>query len=136
MTKLGSWKWVLVVFVLPICMSLAGAAQQFYEAVEFGGPNGGNPVYGPLAQATDGSFYGTTQYGGNYGCGSVLGCGTVFKVTAEGKLTTLYSFCSQPNCADGASPWAGLILATDGNFYGTTYLGGAHCAIPLGLCGT
>jgi uncharacterized repeat protein (TIGR03803 family) len=46
--------------------------------------------------------------------------GTVFKITASGVLTTLYSFCFQLKCADGANPSAGLTLATDGNFYGTT----------------
>jgi uncharacterized repeat protein (TIGR03803 family) len=50
---------------------------------------------GRLLQATDGSFYGITPYGGVYGQG------TIFKVTAEGALTTLYSFCSLTNCADG-----------------------------------
>jgi hypothetical protein len=48
-------------------------------------------------------------------------------MTAEGKLTTLYTFCAQlTNCADGASPNAGLIQGTDGNFYGTTQGGGTY----------
>jgi uncharacterized repeat protein (TIGR03803 family) len=73
----------------------------------------------PLVQAIGGSFYGTTLQGG------ANGNGTVFKITAGGRLTTLYSFCAQPNCADGAAPQAGLVQATDGNFYGTTSGGGA-----------
>ena len=48
----------------------------------------------------------------------------VFKIGPGGKLTTLYTFCSQPNCSDGAYSVAGLILSTDGNFYGTTEEGG------------
>jgi len=78
--------------------------------------------WGGLVQAINGDFYGTTVYGGaNSSCAG--GCGTVFKMTPQGVLTTLYSFCSQANCADGEYPYAGLVQATDGNFYGTTYAG-------------
>ena len=54
--------------------------------------------------------------------------GTVFKITPDGRLTTLYSFCSQPNCTHGSNPYAVLVQATDGNFYGTTLIGGANNA--------
>jgi uncharacterized repeat protein (TIGR03803 family) len=79
----------------------------------FSGTDGNTPVAG-LVRATNGGFYGTTFWGG------ANGDGTVFKITASGVLTTLYSFCFQLKCADGANPSAGLTLATDGNFYGTT----------------
>ena len=86
-----------------------------------------------LIQATDGNFYGTTQFGGDVASCYLHdggGCGTVFKITPNGTLTTLYSFCSQiaPHgaCTDGAAPSAGLVQATDGNFYGTTVGGGAN----------
>jgi uncharacterized repeat protein (TIGR03803 family) len=69
-------------------------------------------------QATDGNFYGTTYHGG------ASNSGTVFKITPTGALTTLYSFCSQTNCTDGANPAAKLVQASDGNFYGTTASGG------------
>jgi uncharacterized repeat protein (TIGR03803 family) len=75
-----------------------------------------------LLQATDGNFYGTKFQGG------ANGGGTVFKITPGGTLTTLYSFCSQTNCTDGALPYAGLVQATDGNFYGTTGERGADNA--------
>ena len=52
--------------------------------------------------------------------------GTVFKITPSGTLTTLYSFCSQSGCTDGHSPYAGLVQATNGDFYGTTLYGGAN----------
>jgi uncharacterized repeat protein (TIGR03803 family) len=81
--------------------------------------DGANP-YAGLAQATDGNFYGTTYGGGTHSSG------TAFKITPSGTLTTLYSFCSQSGCTDGANPYAGLARATDGNFYGTTYGGGTH----------
>lgn len=78
----------------------------------------GTQPEGGLVLATNGSFYGVTNQGGAYGYG------TVFKITAAGKLTTLHSF----NQTDGAYPQAGLIQATDLNFYGTTYVGGANSA--------
>lgn len=71
-----------------------------------------------LAQGLDGNFYGTTQHE------AVNGFGTAFKITSAGTLTTLYDFCSQANCADGASPTFGLALGANGTFYGTTSTGG------------
>jgi hypothetical protein len=44
----------------------------------------------------------------------------VFKITRDGTVTTLYSFCSQSACMDGAEPFTGLLQASDGNLYGTT----------------
>ncbi len=89
----------------------------------FEGPDGSLPTAG-LIEAADGSFYGTTQYGGAGICPSAAandsGCGTIFKITPAGILTTLYSF----NVTDGANPSTGLVRATDGNFYGTTDTGG------------
>jgi uncharacterized repeat protein (TIGR03803 family) len=95
----------------------------------FTGPEGADP-YAGLVLGADGNFYGTTQHGGmgnNNACGenSGLGCGTVFRITPGGTLTTLYNFCSLTNCVDGYGPQAGLIQAADGNFYGTAHWGGA-----------
>src|SRR5579871_5372491 len=83
---------------------------------------------GTLVQGTDGNLYGTTLWGGthNNGCSGGFGCGTVFKITPTGALTTLYSFCPQTNCPDGIGPNT-LVQGTDGNFYGTTQQGGANC---------
>ncbi len=84
---------------------------------------GSNPV-GPVIQASDGNFYGTASGDGIDPCGSfALGCGTVFKITPGGVLTKLYTFGTTPT--DGANPRSALVLATDGNFYGTTVAGGA-----------
>jgi uncharacterized repeat protein (TIGR03803 family) len=102
-----------------------GALTTLYNFCPKGFPNcpdGAIPT-GGLVLATDGNFYGTTF---NAGGGQGGGYGTVFKVTPGGTLTTLYNFCSQAGCADGAAPYAGLLQATDGNFYGTTQQGGAH----------
>ncbi len=85
--------------------------------------DGAVPWAGPgLYQGTNGNLYGTTQSGG------ASGNGTAFEITPAGKLKTLYSFCVQPACSDGAAPTAGMVQANDGNFYGTTYLGGANDA--------
>jgi len=67
-----------------------------------------------LVQGGDGNLWGTTEEGG------ASNAGTVFKITLTGTLTTIYSFCSQSGCTDGAYPLAALVQATDGNFYGTT----------------
>ena len=84
---------------------------------------GSNPV-GPLIQASDGNFYGTASSEGIMPCGSFSpGCGTVFKITPGGVLTKLYTFGTTPTY--GANPRSALVLATDGNFYGTTIAGGA-----------
>jgi uncharacterized repeat protein (TIGR03803 family) len=82
----------------------------------------GESPFAGLIQASDGNFYGTTENGGEYNRSG----GTVFQITPSGKLTMLYSRCSQTDCADGSQPLAGLVQAGDGNFYGTTWLGGAH----------
>jgi len=97
---------------------------------------GGSGPQAPLIQATDGNFYGTTTDGGNEECTvSCTGGGTVFKITPTGALTTLYSFCAQSDCADGSSPLAGLVQATDGNFYGTASSGGAYSTCNDDGCG-
>jgi uncharacterized repeat protein (TIGR03803 family) len=74
----------------------------------------------PLIQATNGTFYGTTIYGGAPGpC--YISCGTIFSIIPGGTLTTLHSF----DDTDGENPGGGLIQATNGTFYGTTSAGGA-----------
>jgi uncharacterized repeat protein (TIGR03803 family) len=85
----------------------------------------------PLIQAIDGNFYGTTARGGNSSCFD--GCGTVFKITPTGQLTTLYSF----HGTDGAHPTGGLLQYTDGSFYGMTAAGGnQHSGCNSEGCGT
>jgi uncharacterized repeat protein (TIGR03803 family) len=81
--------------------------------------DGGVPFSAPV-QATNGSLYGTASEGG------VNGYGTIYRIAPSGVLTTLYSFCAQSACSDGAGPVAGLIQATDGDLYGTTLGGGAY----------
>jgi uncharacterized repeat protein (TIGR03803 family) len=75
---------------------------------------------GGLLQGSDGSLYGTNQFSGD-GCGGI-GCGSIFKITLAGQTTLLHTFTG----TDGAEPLSSLIQGTDGNFYGTTYVGGAN----------
>jgi len=90
-----------------------------------GGTDGDTPI-STLIQATDGNFYGTTSYDGAH-----PNFGTVFAITPSGNLTTLHNFDS----TDGSYPYAGLVQATSGGFYGATFAGGSSSACEFG-CGT
>ncbi|HZT43750.1 MAG TPA: choice-of-anchor tandem repeat GloVer-containing protein [Chthonomonadaceae bacterium] len=97
-------------------------AGAFTTLASFGGVYGAHPR-AALLLAADGNFYGTTSQGG------ANGNGTVFKITPAGALSLLYTFSATsgtpPVNSDGAQPWASLAQGSDGNFYGTTTLGGA-----------
>jgi uncharacterized repeat protein (TIGR03803 family) len=98
----------------------------------------GNLPAAGLTQDAAGNLYGTTSSGGansNPACGS-NGCGTVFKLDNTGHETVLYSFCSASNCADGATPQAGLIRDATGNLFGTTTAGGLNYMFCSNGCGT
>lgn len=83
-----------------------------------GGKDGSNPP-GPPIFGPNGSYYGTTSDGGG-----TSGCGTIYRITnlgaSSGGFTLLHDF----NLTDGCNPQAGLVLGTDGNFYGVTSGGG------------
>ncbi|HVA47067.1 MAG TPA: choice-of-anchor tandem repeat GloVer-containing protein [Pirellulales bacterium] len=81
----------------------------------FNGANGATP-YASLIMDGSGNLYGTTYYGGG-----ANGEGTVFELNpSTSALTTLYTFGG----ADGAYPYAGLVMDGGGNLYGTTTSGG------------
>jgi uncharacterized repeat protein (TIGR03803 family) len=98
----------------------SGTLTTLYSFCAQSGCTDGSGPYAGLVQAANGHLYGTTFFGG------VPGWGTVFKITPSGTLTTLYSFCSQSGCTDGQDPEAGLVQATNGYLYGTTYAGGPN----------
>ena len=123
------WKTACAALLLSAATAIALPAQTFTTLADFDGTDGQNPFYGSFVQGTDGNLYGTTPYGG------ANRAGTVFKMTPSGTLTTLYRFCAQSGCTDGETPQAGLVLGTDGNFYGTTYAGGSG-TVCTGGCGT
>ena len=113
----GLFGWLLLVAVA--MFGVATAKANSVPLYSFNGSDGSLPFAG-LVQGSDGNFYGTTVQGGVIAlCAG--GCGTVFKITPGGSLTTLYSF----SYSDGATPYAGLVQGSDGNFYGTTPYGGA-----------
>ncbi len=130
--KLSLARMLRVVLVLCAGAAITSPAQVLTTLVSFDGTNGANP-WAPVIEGADGNFYGTTFCGGT----QQGGCGTVFRVTPSGTLTTLYEFCSQSQCADGAEPAAPLVQASDGNFYGTTSAGGNRSGNCLAIgCGT
>lgn len=97
------------------------------------GPNGG------LIFDKSGNLYGTTDAGGKC-CGPIqdYGAGLIYELTSNSggwSENVLYSFCSQTNCSDGNSPFAGLIWGTDRTLYGTTISGGWDF-FPCFGCGT
>jgi uncharacterized repeat protein (TIGR03803 family) len=69
-----------------------------------------------LTLATNGDFYGSTD----------VPTSVVYKITPSGALTTVYPFCSLPNCADGVNPNATMVQASNGDLYGTTQGDGAY----------
>jgi uncharacterized repeat protein (TIGR03803 family) len=132
MKKSGFGKLAMVA-TFCVGLVISSSAQTFTSLKSFGGADGVSPYLGSLVQGTDGNFYGTAAQGGGNGP-----YGTVFEITPAGELAALYSFCSQTGCADGELPYAGLMLDSNGNFYGTTTYGGAgfSSTCPSIGCGT
>ncbi|HEV3276520.1 MAG TPA: choice-of-anchor tandem repeat GloVer-containing protein [Terriglobia bacterium] len=144
MLKIG-WKTAWAVSVMCAITAIVSPAQTFTTLHSFEGRDGQYP-YAGLVQATDGSLYGITADGGGDGGG------TVFKISPNGAMTTLYRFCAQPGTANTHWPrqfrlpmaasieqqiWAApMTMARSSRspamecsrpftFYGTTVYGGA-----------
>ena len=84
---------------------------------KFNGNDGANP-FGSLIVGADENYYGTSWQGGAHQAG------TIFRMTAQGGMQTVYSFCSQSGCLDGSNPESTLLASTSGMLYGTTKNGG------------
>ncbi len=97
-----------------------GTINAFYNFCSKTNCSDGGVPNSRLVQGPDGAIYGTTQQGG------VNDKGVVFRITLGGSYSVVHTFCSAAECADGSAPLAGLSLAADGTFYGTTSTGGAH----------
>jgi uncharacterized repeat protein (TIGR03803 family) len=83
--------------------------------------DGERPLQGPLAIDSAGNIYGTTLFGGGSPNCNGIGCGAVFKLDPSGNETVLHSFTGG---ADGATPFDGLAMDSNGNLYGTAATGG------------
>jgi uncharacterized repeat protein (TIGR03803 family) len=97
-------------------ISSSGSYTSLYSFLSV--PGDGYYPFDALVQGSDGSLYGTTEFGGSGGKG------TVFRIGPSGTYTQLYSFAGPPR--DGADPEVGLVQGSDGSFYGTTYGGGTY----------
>ncbi len=117
MKKSSVWKMVCIVFTFCVATAVTLPAQTLTTLHNFAGADGANPSVG-LVLATDGNLYGTASTGG----ANSTNAGTAFKITTTGTLTTLYNFCQQQYCGDGAQPMQ-IIQGRDGNFYGVTISG-------------
>jgi len=102
-------------------LTSSGALTTLYNFCSQSGCEDGQYPVGAIIQASDGNIYGTTHAGGNYASCNVDGCGTVFKITLRGNLTTLHAFAT----IDGEYPYGGVIEGPGNVFYGTTGAGGA-----------
>src|ERR1700693_821228 len=112
---------VVMATLLPAVAIVSQSAQaQTFTTLHSFDRRDGSGRYAGLLQATNGALYGTTAFGGLYNSG------TVFKMTPSGTLTTLYNFCPESGCTDGALPALGLVQGSAGEFYGTTSQGGAY----------
>ena len=104
-----------------VAATSSAAGEPFNVLHSFEGPPSGSRPYAALVVGADGNLYGTTGEGGTGTRCLGQGCGTIFRTRPNGTTTILHSF---DNVTDGSAPLAGLLLAADGKFYGTTYVGG------------
>jgi len=113
---------ITLAFAALLAVSQPAQSQTYTVLHAFSGaPDGANPESG-LLRDREGNLYGTTSGGGDYLCENSAddSCGTVFEVDSSGKESILYSF----NLPHGTNPWASLVQDEEGNFFGTTDVGG------------
>jgi uncharacterized repeat protein (TIGR03803 family) len=115
-------------FALLFVLVAAAGAQTYSVLTNFDGTNGGAVYATPLIDGS-GNIFGTTQEGGSGNCG------VVYELVSDGvggyTNKTLYSF----TCGDdGADPYGGVVMDSEGNLYGTTLIGGAYaCGVVYEL---
>jgi uncharacterized repeat protein (TIGR03803 family) len=102
-------------------LSPRGSSWKFTRLYSFlGGSDGSGPAFGSLAMGPQHTLFGTTESGGSFGTAYVVKprCPAF---TCPWKETVAHAFGIG---SDGAQPIGGVVLDADGNFYGTTSLGG------------
>jgi uncharacterized repeat protein (TIGR03803 family) len=114
---LGQPSLLWLMCALPVLEIAPAQAQTATETVlhNFASPPKGANPYAGVIRDSAGNLYGTTNSGG------AAGAGLVFKVSASGHQTVLYTFTGG---ADGGNPYGALIRDSAGNLYGTTNQGG------------
>ncbi len=117
MSRLNFRVSACALFVFMAMTAITLPAKTFKTLHSFNNTDAALP-WATLVQASDGNFYGTTQNGGNTACD--LGCGTIFSIAPNGKVTT-FDF----DGTNGSGPMGGLVQASNGDFYGVTSGGGA-----------
>src|SRR5258708_7410427 len=101
---------MLVAMIGLLFLASTGSAQNVTALYNFNNSNSSQgPEFVTPAQGRDGKLYGTTV-------------GSVFRIATDGRGGQLFAF----DGTDGAQPFGGVTLATNGNFYGTTFFGGAQ----------
>jgi uncharacterized repeat protein (TIGR03803 family) len=105
-----------------------------FSATDANGTNADGAIPGnALTAGPGGVFYGSAQFGG------MNGSGTIFKISTKGKFTVLHTFSAldaDGNNADGASPLRNVVIGKDGNLYGTNRWGGQNtCTLTANGCG-
>jgi hypothetical protein len=106
--------------VLSVVATQSAQAQTFTLLQTFNYSNGAEPYNNSLIRDQAGNFYSATDYGNLGGC--FFGCGVVFKLSASGKETVLYSFTGGK---DGGMPYGLAVRDAAGNYYGATAAGGS-----------
>ena len=120
-TNEGANGWGTVFELTP-----AGVLTTLFSFCESGPCNVGLNPMAPLVQTSSGNLYGVAYTGPVYAtnpCGGSFG-GTAFEIAPSGTLTAFGGFCNPPGGSVGIYPNS-LVLATNGNFFGTTVTGGA-----------
>ena len=99
-----------------------------------GGGSGQNEyTLGNVIQDSSGNFYGTSYLGGAHNQGAVWKLSFSSPFVVE---TVIYSFNRTATNLDGITPYAGLVMDSSGNLYGTTYKGGTGAGCQSAGCGT